>query len=292
MNFSVGFRPEPAHIADTRPKFGLIRDQLVAQVGASFSQAASDLRIYSPKRHNQLTSESCVVNSSVRGLEIEQIQSLYKENLAKGMGPANGLADAKMRYTPLSRLAMYYIARELMSPSEVNMDEGTMVSLAAEVIRQFGVCAESLWPFELDKIKVSPSWTAMQQAYLQRIVGWYRIETTGIARVNDVILALAAGKTVVYGTQIDQSWMDYDGSRPLQRPVQKIIGGHATVLEGWDPAKGLFLGENSWSESWGVMGPDGTGGFYEMEPEVIEDGNLSTDFVVYESGWENWGQAT
>jgi hypothetical protein len=62
------------------------------------------------------------------------------------------------------------------------------------------------------------------------------------------------------------------------------IGGHATVLEGWDPAGGFFWGENSWGNSWG---PDD--GFYKMRPEVIAN-KISSDFIVMTGGWESFIQ--
>ena len=40
-------------------------------------------------------------------------------------------------------------------------------------------------------------------------------------------------------------------------------GGHATHLVGWDQARGVFIGENSWGTGWG------DDGYYLIAPEVI-----------------------
>ena len=66
-----------------------------------------------------------------------------------------------------------------------------------------------------------------------------------------------------------------------------MLGGHATVLEGWDPVRQLFLGENSWGDNWGIVGPDGTKGFYEITADKIASDECN-DFVVIAQGFEPW----
>ena len=64
------------------------------------------------------------------------------------------------------------------------------------------------------------------------------------------------------------------------------IGGHATVLVGWDPQGGYFWGENSWGEEWG---PDD--GFFKIRPEVIAS-PISRDFLVMTAGYEPYLKVT
>lgn len=292
-----GFRPEPEAAAAAHPRFSLIRDRLMSRA-SSYLSAPSDLRRFAPRRHNQLRSSSCVAQSTIRGCEVKRIKKAFDDAVASGASDAAALSLAMSRHVALSRLALYFLARELMYPQETDKDEGTYVSMAAEALRSFGVCKEEpsgvgdrhCWPFDLTQVFVPPPWLAMRDASVHKISKWYRIETTGDDRVNDVILALAAGNPVVYGTTVGHDWPSYDGSKPIGLLNGTVLGGHATVLEGWDPARQLFLGENSWGEDWGVKGPDGTGGFYEMLPDVIA-GPDSTDFVVYEEGWEDWSEA-
>jgi C1A family cysteine protease len=187
-----------------------------------------------------------------------------------------------MKYGPqahvdLSRLAIYYLARELMNPSEVLNDKGTYISLAADVLRRFGICTEADWPFDLSKVTVPPSWRAMRKAYVHKITAWYKIKSSGANRVEDVIEALAAGYPVVYGTKVGSNWTKYTGKDPIGLPSD-VLGGHATVLVGWDPARNLFIGENSWG-NWGLNG------FYELREEVISD-DSSRDFIVIQAPWE------
>jgi C1A family cysteine protease len=172
-----GFRPEP----DPDQKhwsFELLKPALAAYAGK-----ASDLRGFASPRHDQSHSGSCVAQSTIKALELKRIQKY-------------GL----LSHVDLSRLALYFLAREMMDPQETDKDDGTFVSLAADVLRRFGVCRESadpakpddkaFWPFDLDLLFTSPGWLQMRQAYIHKIDAWYKIYSTGDDRVNDVILAL------------------------------------------------------------------------------------------------------
>lgn len=268
-----GWRPEPQHLAAQHWDFERVK------AGMSVSSIGSDLRPFSPPtRHNQRITNSCVLQAMIRALEIKRIQKY---------GPA--------AHVPLSTLAPYYLSRELMTPSETSNDDGTFVSMAAEVIRRFGVCTEASWPFAeadgtaLDRtnsrshLYTPPTWGAMRGAYVHKISAWYRINSQGDARVQDVITALAAGNPVVYGTQIGAAWQDYQAGQVLGLPTSPK-GRHATVLEGWDLALSVFNGENSWGDDWGDRG------FYLASPEVIAS-PMSDDFVVMQGGWEDWAPA-
>ena len=266
-DFISGFRPEPLPVTDKEKadwETYSFSAALIPQL-SEYSGKTSDLRQFASPRHNQLRSSTCVAQAVIKALELKRIQKY-------------GITA----HVDLSRLALYFLARELMSPPETSVDKGTHVSLAADALRRFGVCEEALWPFaaDLPRICTAPSWSAMRRAYVHKIASWHRITSTGTARVDEVITALAAGNPVVYGTRVGKNWMQYTAnSEPLGLPPD-IIGGHATVLEGWNAKS--FLGENSW----GLWGKNG---FYEIQPEVIAS-DLSSDFVVIQSGWESYIQ--
>lgn len=245
-----GFRPEPDN-----PKHWSYETQLKPKLNSA-ARAIGDVdwRPFSSPRHDQKHSSSCVAQAVVKALEIKRIMEY---------GP-----DA---HVDLSRLAVYYLARELMSPQETHMDNGTYVSHACDVLRRWGVCPETEWPFKMDKIRTPPPWSAMRAAYLHKISAYYKIKATGNDRVDDVIDALRQGYPVVYGTTVGNNWMNYTAnSSPLQIPDDDL-GRHATVLVGWKD--GVFLGENSWSQNWGQQG------FYEMDPAYIA-WDESRDFWV------------
>lgn len=262
----AGFRPEPLEQAARHWSFDAVRGRV--RLAASIESLSSDLRPDSSPRHDQTTTNSCVAQALIKALEIKRIQH-----------------NGRSAHIDLSRLTLYYLARELMDPSETARDDGTFVSMGAEVLRRFGVCAEVDWPFRPEQLYTAPSWRAMRNAYTHKIQAWYRISSIGEDRVEDVITNLAVGNPVVFGTSVDDGWVDYQAGQvlgPLRRPA---IGRHATVIVGWQPGLqgGVFLGENSWGTSWG------DDGFYYLSPDVVASAE-SSDYVIVAGGWEEWAR--
>jgi C1A family cysteine protease len=219
-----------------------------------------DLRPFTSPRHNQRQTSSCVAQSVIKALEIKRIQKF-----------------GHTAHVDLSIMALYYLARELMTPNETGKDEGTFVSKACDILHRFGVCEEAEWPFQESRLFVPPTWGAMRHAYVHKISLFYKIMSTGQKRVTEVANAIRAGNPVVYGTLVGDQWNSYDKGDILV-PPDNPGGGHATCLVGVQGKN--FIGENSWSENWG------DNGFYLMSPDVIADKDLSSDFWVITTPWD------
>jgi C1A family cysteine protease len=253
-----GFIPEPD--SDKHWSYeDKLKSRMVAQTGGDV-----DLRPFSSPRHNQRSTSSCVANAVVKALEIKRIMQ-------------GGGHDT---HTDLSRMAVYYLARELMFPPKTHVDGGTYISHACDVLRRFGVCTEADWPWDFDKINEAPSWAAMRKAYVRKIESFYKIRSVKDDRVAEVVRCLQAGNPVVFGTTVGRNWSRYKKGQVLECPVS-TTGRHATVLVGWRDGK--FIGENSWGSSWG------DDGFYLMDPKVIAC-NQAQDFWVIQGGWEDYGE--
>lgn len=253
-----GFRPEPLD-----PKHWTFSDKLKPRLCA-LREDDVDLRPFSSPRHDQQWTNSCVANAVIKALEIKRIMKF-----------------GHAAHVDLSRLAVYFLARELMFPQETSQDAGTYVSLACDVLRRWGVCTEEAWPFDLNKVFSPPPWGAMRQAHVNRIAAFYRLDS-GVSRarlVEDVIRCLRAGNPVVYGTAIGQNWFDYKPDQVLTTPkdMKDMVGRHATVLVGF--ANGRFIGENSWGPNWG------SNGFYWMDPGYIT-WKESCDFWTITAPWQ------
>ena len=232
----------------------------------------ADLRPYSSPRHDQGETGTCVAQATIKALENLERQHLCQE---QGITPAQLGTDGHQN---LSVLALYYLCRERMNPSQVQADSGTSPSIACECLRSFGVCTEAAWPFDVSKLFQPPSVMAMRDAYLHKVSAYYRITETGSDRVQNVIDALRGNHPVVYGTTIGDNWTNYRAGQVLQLPSNPA-GGHSTHLIGWDNSRGAFIGENSWGPGWG------DNGFYLLAPEVVADSS-SLDFWVITGTWE------
>ncbi len=194
---------------------------------------------------NQYAAGSCVGNSTGDAVEL-----------------LNSLSGAPK--VQLSRLFIYTLCRNMMDDdgdgrSDINMDEGTFIRLAFDVLSKFGVCREDLpveqggWPYDLSKLHVLPSLKAMRAATGHRIHSYYRIDETGADRVAAIIAALRSQHPVVFGTPVDRAFTQLSGGGPVGPPKGVTVGSHAMMLCGYDRAKG-FLMHNSWGKDWGQDG--------------------------------------
>ena len=250
-----GFRAEPDD-----PRHWGFEDRLRGRMTQTFT-GDIDLRPFTSSRHNQRHTGSCVAQATCKALEIKRIMD-------KGH-------DA---HIDLSRMAVYWFARNLMLPKETHLDDGTYISLAFDAMRRYGVPPEADCPWDTRSIFIPPSWGAMRKAYVSKITSFYKIRSTGQDRVDMVLEALQAGNPVVFGTNVDGTWQRYREGEVL-RPVSDSnkTGRHATVLVGFQ--EGKFIGENSWGSNWG------SDGFYLMDPDVVAF-NDSRDFWIPQAGFE------
>lgn len=227
-----------------------------------------DLRPFSPPqyRHDQGQTESCVGNSVTKALELRFAETHGIEN-----------------YTPLSRLSLYYGARDEMDPKTTHIDNGTNISLAMDVLRRFGVCREETWPFLPEKINIPSPIMADRESFLNKINGHFKIDSTGDQRIHDIILNLQNKNPVVCGVKCGDEMFNYNSTSSPISSATNIKGGHAICLMGYIGGKIMF--ENSWGLNFGQNG------FGFFEPSFIANNSLTSDCWVMQTNfdlfWEN-----
>lgn len=248
--FKAGYLRDPAKKPGQKPDRNFTTELLPR---LSLSPGDVDFRPNCTET-NQASASSCVGNSTGDSLEVL--------NSLEGLPPVQ-----------LSRMFIYALCRQLMDEdndghSDINRDEGTYIRLAFDVLSRFGVCREDLpvseggWPYDLSKLHVLPSIKAMRAATGHRIHSYYRIWETGYDRVEKIHEALQGRHPVVFGTQIDSSFLKVKDATPVGPPRGTLIGGHAMIVVGYIAGKGFII-KNSWGKSWGE------GGFCFMEPEYL-----------------------
>lgn len=256
-----GFNPEPqlskhyttSLLIDTYP-------QKIKAASTLGSLGPTSMRHFSGTRHNQGQLGSCVANAVTKALEIQSCRETGT-------------------ITDLSRLAVYYLAREAETHGMVGTvirDNGTYVSEACDIARRFGVPTEQDWPYLEDKVNVSPGWRAMRSAYRHRIGGFYRLLNEGERRCNEINIHLHAGNPVVFGMQVTDAIHEYRKGEVLQ-PSGGTIGRHAMVIIGVDK-QGNYIVENSWGTGWG------DDGFCLLSPALVGSKYVS-DLWTVTSQW-------
>lgn len=221
-----------------------------------------DLRPYCTDT-NQFNIGACAGNSTADSVEV--LNSIEDERKGVKRDPLQ-----------LSRLFIYTMARGMMDEdqdgqADIDKDEGTFIRLCFEVLSRYGICDESVWPYDTSKVFTSPSMKALRQATGHRIHSYYRIKGEGDERCDAVRSALRGKHPVVFGTLIDSAFMSWRGSlTPISEPKGKTEGGHAMLIVGCLGEN--FLVKNSWGRSWG------DNGYWLMSPS----------YLMWQNTWDLW----
>ncbi len=154
----------------------------------------------------------------------------------------------------LSRLFIYWNARNLANPPIYNVDKGSSIRLAFDSIARYGVPSEKTYPYIFSKVNDRPTILSYREAIKNRISKFYRIDGKGDVRILQIMQALSAGYPVVFGTKVTESFKQVKSDAIVFYPNGGWIGGHAMVIVGWSESKQAFEVRNSWGEDWGVKG--------------------------------------
>jgi C1A family cysteine protease len=190
--------------------------------------AQVDLRPHCPPIVDQGQTESCTANA-----------------LAGAYGYLEGRIAGKE--VPVSRLFIYYNERDI--EGAVAKDEGAVISDGVKVLKKYGACEESTWPFDPKKVKEKPHAEAYDAGKGHEIDQ----AATVAVDLHAMKHCLAEGYPFVFGLLIDDFKPDAKGF--LKRPTStKGLGGHAMCCVGYIDAKKVFIIRNSWGTSWGDKG--------------------------------------
>ena len=165
------------------------------------------------------------------------------------MGKAVGNAASAGHGKDLSSLYVYARCKQ---EDGIPGQEGTYIRVANKIITTEGTPPQELLPYSLLtnclKFPAIPSeLTELAKPY--KVKAYARCWT-----LDEVKQALAAGKIVVAGVWVTDSFLEWNGVSSIGVPSGSIYGGHAVVFCGYDDAKKAIRGVNSWNTTWGDKG--------------------------------------
>ena len=179
------------------------------------------------------------------------------------------------KWTP-SRLFVYYNERVMLNT--VNEDSGAMIRDGIKSINAQGVCYEEpTWPYDVNKFSVKPPENAYKEAMDHQSLKYARVSQS----VQDIESRLFEGFPIVFGIEIYSSFMSdavaKSGEVPMPRrfwmwKMERLLGGHAIVLVGYNNMKKKFIARNSWGEKWGANG------YFTIPYDYVLDSGLADDF--------------
>jgi hypothetical protein len=216
--------------------FSRVHKQLIRKAGSYDSMGEFIIPELTPIS-NQLSIGSCVANAWCDAMEI-----------------LDGL-EGTDKVEQLSRLFLYYISRYLHMATD--RDEGTYLRAAAHQLRKIGVVLEE--HFKYQNSNVYPEEVPLglyTMASNNRLVNFYRVESGGPERLEELELAIRAKHPAVFGAPVNQEFCDYRGDGTVFTRPDSWKGRHAMIIVGVRKRAGRFefLLRNSWGTGWGDNG--------------------------------------
>lgn len=157
------------------------------------------------------------------------------------------------QWTP-SRLLIYY--NERIVDGDVGSDGGAQLMSGAASLAIQGVCNEVLWPFDPSQITVQPPASVYAAAKPHKISQAQLLYNSALQPLKS---CLALGLPFVAGIQVYESFESApimaSGDVPMPNTaIEKLLGGHACVVVGYDNATQRFIFRNSWGPTFGQSG--------------------------------------
>ena len=225
------------------------------QITAKASPIIVDLRNYCSPIETQGSLGSCTGQAIAGAIEL--------------LNKRNG------NYKDISRLFIYYYERLILGT--VNYDSGAYIRDGIKATNHYGASLESYWPYNIKKFKQEPINEAKIDALTRKVTRYERVNN-----FNGCIDALTNGYPVIMGFKVYTSFMSANVAKTGNMPYpntkrERLLGGHAVLLVGYNKTKKVFIARNSWGTNWG------DGGYFYMPFNVVTNTSMSSDYWIIKS---------
>jgi C1A family cysteine protease len=241
----MGWRPDLPDFRDYTPDHPKVKPMLAKVAVRKAPPASVDLRQWCSPVEDQGQLGSCTANAAAGMYE-------YFERKAFG------------RHADVSRLFIYKTTRDLM---KVKGDTGAELRNTMGALVLFGAPPEEYWQYDIAKFDQEPPVFVYAFGQAFQALTYYRLDLPGTspaALLSKIKAQAAAGLPSMFGftcySSLDGPEAD-KGKIPFPAAGEKVVGGHAVVVVGYDDAvkcknasKGALLIRNSWGTSWGEHG--------------------------------------
>jgi len=210
-----------------------------------------DLRDHMPSVYDQGQLSSCTGNAICGAFEYK----LHKQ----------GITD----FMP-SRLFVYYNERDI--EGTVNEDTGAELRDGVKSVNQLGVCPESMWIYDPNKLTSKPTSDCYTEALKHQVLSYAAVKQD----LNSLKGCLAEGNPIIFGMQIFDSFesdeMASTGVLNMPQPGEQNLGGHAVLIVSYNDDTQRFIIRNSWGSDWGQQG------YFTIPYIYVTNPNLCCDF--------------
>lgn len=168
-----------------------------------------------------------------------------------------------------SRLFLYYNERRI--EGDIEVDAGATIADGIRALKWYGLCPESEWPYVITNFSVRPPGKCYSDALHDKALRVYSVPTTLLGLKT----ALIGGHLVAIGISVFESFESQHvattGEVPLPNKNEKLLGGHAVVIVGYNELQRCFIMRNSWGTHWGQAG------YFTIPYDYLTNPKLATD---------------
>jgi C1A family cysteine protease len=165
-----------------------------------------------------------------------------------------------------SRLFLFFNQNKLI---------GSTIRNTLKSLRNFGVCSEKSWPYDISKSLIEPPKLCYNEALENKSVEYHRV----IQFTNQLRQCLAMGNPIIFGLTIFESFesplVAKTGMVPMPAENEKILGGQIVLLVGYDQEESYWICRNSWGSTWGDEGY-----FYLPNEYLAKEKRYTSDFWI------------
>lgn len=151
-----------------------------------------------------------------------------------------------------SRLYVYYNTRELQGT--IGQDSGASLRATMKALVNKGVCPETMWGYSQANLFTRPSDACYTEGYKRQALVY-----AGVPLVLDTMKRVLQTNPFIMGILVYTSFMSPIVARTGMVPVpntqrERLLGGHAICIIGYDDRRQAFIARNSWGTGWGISG--------------------------------------
>ena len=211
-------------------------------------------RNVAPEKVKDFTVSS--VSSTPTTVDLRNKISIMYDQGPLGSSVANALCYAYIydnsEYKP-SRLFLYYNEHYLDRGDNKNTE--STLSHAVNALEKYGMCSETIWPYNVSKFAVKP----LEEAYIEGLKDEVITANRVLQTMSSLKGCLTSGFPFVVGIEIYSSFESNMVTKTGYVPLpninhEELLGGHAVICIGFNDSKGVWIMKNSWGALWGDKG--------------------------------------
>jgi C1A family cysteine protease len=218
----------------TRPDLPDHRDHPWKPRGLDALPHRVDLRRRFPPVFNQGLLNSCSANALSAAVWFEAL----KDGAAWTVAP--------------SRLFIYYNERSIERQPRCNVPVSLRDGFKA--LSKHGVCRERHWRYVIGRFSVRPPKRCFAEAEAMRVDEYARVRRN----LKHMKACLAGGSPFTMGVSVYESFesphVRHTGLVPIPATTERLLGGHALLVVGYNDSSHTFIVRNSWGPKWGRGG--------------------------------------